>query len=192
MANDNEITRFLDEIAEGDPEALRHLLPVVYEDLRRIASTELARERMGHTLQPTALVHEAFLRISQTHTMKWSCREHFFGAAATTMRRVLVDHARAHLALKRGGVNRKRIALESVALYEDGRDVDVLDLDDALTELAKLSSQQAEIVQLLIFAGMKRAQAAEMLGMTTKALTGEWSMARHWLRERLKARGDPS
>jgi RNA polymerase sigma-70 factor (ECF subfamily) len=164
-------------------------LPAIYEELRRLAGHYLRQERPDHTLQPTALVHEAYLRLSTQDRVQWKDRNHFIGVAAQLMRRILVDHARAHHADKRGGHN-TRIPLEDAAesLQAPGHhSADVLDLDRAMTELAALDARQAQIVELRYFGGLSVEEAGEALSVSPATIKREWRMARAWLHRALTA-----
>jgi RNA polymerase sigma factor (TIGR02999 family) len=164
-----------------EPDAAR-LLPVVYDELRRLAAANLAREPDGHTLDATALVHEAYLRLGEQQA--FSTRTDFFRAAAGAMRRVLVDHARAKRAAKRGG---QRLRVEFPDVPDGLRDPDLVDLDDALTELERRDPTAAELVTLRYFSGLSHVEAAEALGLTRRQADGVWAVARAWLFRRLRA-----
>jgi len=181
----SEITRVINEMAAGDAEAMGRLLPLIYDDLRRLAQVQLGQERPGHTLQATALVHEAYLRLVRNDGVQWTGKSHFLGAAAETIRRILVDHARAKRAAKRGG-NANRIELDTSHVLPQQSVIDVLALDEAINDLAALSETQSKIVVLRVFGGMTNPEAAEALGMKLRTLEGDWSMAKQWLRARLE------
>jgi len=174
-----DVTQLLDRWTGGDQQALNDLLPVVYEELRRLAGSYLNRERSGHTLQSTALVHEAYLRLVDQE-VTWQNRAHFFGIAAQVMRRILVDHARARNAAKRGDGLRITFDERVMAISED-RDFDVLVLDRALNELSHLDQQQGKIVELRFFAGLSIEETAEALNISTATVKRDWAMARAWL-----------
>jgi RNA polymerase sigma factor (TIGR02999 family) len=177
----NEVTELLGAVARGEPQAADRLLPVVYEELRRLASGYLKREQPGHTLQPTALVHEAYLRLVGAEEPEWRDRNHFIATAALAMRHILIDNARQKRREKRGG-DRKRVELEDHAdprLEEADR---VLALDEALTRLAAADSVAAELVQLHTFGGLSVTEAGEHLGLSRAAAYREWAFARAWLR----------
>ena len=179
-----EITRLLVRWRAGEPDALERLVPLVYAQLKRQAAGYLRRERGGHTLEPTALVHEAFLRLAEVDRLDWRCREQFFALAATTMRRLLVDHARRRSAGKRGA-DPERVGITVAEAVADGaageRWVDVLDVDRALARLAQLAERQARVVELRFFAGLENAEIAEVLGVSLATVEREWRAARAWL-----------
>ena len=175
----------------GEPKPARELLPLVYKELRRLAAQRLAREAPGQTLQATALVHEAYLRlIGHDPDREWDGRGHFFAAAAEAMRRILVENARRRHRLKRGG-DRGRVNLDLAEPIAPGTDDDLLALDDALERLAKLEPIKAQLVQLRVFAGLTNAQAAEVLGLSSATTDRYWAYARAWLRLEI-AGGDSS
>jgi RNA polymerase sigma factor (TIGR02999 family) len=184
----SEATRILSAIEQGDPSAAEQLLPLVYDELRKLAVQRMAEERADHTLQPTALVHEAYLRLvegAQPHA-RWDSRGHFFAAAAEAMRRILVDAARARSARKRGGAW-KRIDLNSVDLAQRAAPDDLLELDDTLDKLARQDPVASQIVKLRFFAGLSIDQAAEMLGLSRTTAYERWTFARAWLYSELKS-----
>jgi len=178
------ITDLLVAWNDGRPEALEDLLPLVYAELRRLATGYLRHERGDHTLQPTALVHEAYLRLVDQRRVKWRNRAHFYGIAARMMRRVLVDHARARRAARRGGGVELMPLVENLASTST-RDVDVLALDEALERLAALDERQARIVELKYFGGLSIEETAEVLGISDATVAREWTAARAWLRAEL-------
>jgi len=163
----------------GDKAALDRLLPLVYDELRRIAARHLERERSDHTLQPTALVHEAYFRLIDQRQVDWRNRAQFLGLAAEMMRRILVNHARDRAALKRGGGLRKMSLTE--AMNEPGPEVDVADLDEALERLAALDARKARVIELRFFGGLTNAEAAEVLDVSAATVERDWSFARAWL-----------
>lgn len=175
-----DVTDLLLRWSQGDSRALEALTPVIYDDLRRMARALLTRERPEHTLSATALVHEAYLRLVDQRRVQWQSRAHFFGAAATIMRRVLVDHARARLSDKRGGSVVKIAMEEGMALVE-GLAEDILDLDTALDALAALDTRKAQVVQMKFFAGMTMPEIAEAIGVSDATIERDWTMARAWL-----------
>lgn len=180
------VTVLLRRWSSGDAGALDALLPAVQEELRRLARSYMRREREGHTLEPTALVHEAYIRLVDQHDVRWASRGHFFAIAAQAMRRVLVDHARGHVAAKRGG-GAERVTLSGVAAAGAERpDVDVLWLNEALERLARLDERQARVVELRYFAGMSVEEVAEVLEISPATVKREWSTARLWLAHALK------
>jgi RNA polymerase sigma factor (TIGR02999 family) len=175
-----EITVLLDRWRQGDETALEVLMPLVYEELRRIASAYLSREREGHTLQPTALVHEAYLRLVGLHSADFRNRTHFYGAAARSMRRILVDHARRHRTAKRGEAWR-RLSLDEVAQIGFSAPGDLLDLDEALTRLSGVSEGGARVVELRCFAGLSIDETAACLDIAPATVKRRWTFARAWL-----------
>jgi RNA polymerase sigma factor (TIGR02999 family) len=176
----SEITRILSAVDQGDPSAAEALLPLVYEELRRLAATRLAQEKPGQTLEATALVHEAYLRLVDTeHAQHWNSRGHFFAAAAESMRRILVDHARRKRSKKRGG-DRVRLDLDQHAASSERLD-DVLDIDAALAGLTDADPQAAELVKLRYFAGLSIPEAAAALGVSPRSANFLWAYARAWL-----------
>ncbi len=179
------ITQLLHRHAGGDDAAVQELIPLVYKDLRTLAARALRQEREGHTLTPTALVHEAYLRLVEPD-MDWRGRGQFFAAAARSMRRILVDHARRRSARKRGG-DRSRKDLDDVAVPDSMSRVNVLDLEDALQELSQLHDRQAQVVELRFFAGLSVEEIAEVMGLSTRTVISDWRMARVWLLRTLRA-----
>lgn len=177
----SEVTRLLDAAAAGDRKAAADLLPLVYDELRKLAAARLADERPGQTLQATALVHEAYLRlIGGSQPQEWSGRGHFFAAAAEAMRRVLINRARDKQRLKRGG-GRERVDLDALADPSNAPDADLIELDDALSRLAGVNSQAAELVKLRFFAGLTLHEAAAALGVPPRSADRLWAFARAWL-----------
>ena len=186
----SDVTRILSQIESGDPLAAEQLLPLVYHELRKLAAAKLAQEKPGQTLQATALVHEAYLRLVDVkQAQRWESRRHFFSAAAESMRRILVEKARRKGRLKRGG-ERNRVSLEDMDIAIEGsRLLDMVALDEALGKLAAQSSEQAEIVQLRYFAGLSHEEIAEMLGVSTITIKRHWRYARVWLHRQLEGTG---
>ncbi len=184
-----EVTRLLLEWKGGDAAALDRLLPLVYAELRRIAARHLRHERPGHTLQPTALVHEAYLRLVSAPELEWQDRAHFFGVAARLMRQILVDHARARQRAKRGGEVRK-VSLDEAPEARVTADVDLLALDEALGRLADLDPQQSRVVELRYFGGLTTEETAEVVGVSPATVKREWTLAKAWLRRELGGAGD--
>ena len=174
------ITQLLAQSRAGEAGALDQLLPLVYGELQRLARSYLRRERSDHTLQSTALVHEAYLRLVGQEGVEWRTRTHFFAVAANLMREILVDHARAHSTAKRGGGACKLTLDESLQLSAE-TDVDLVALDDALTGLASLDANQARLVELRFFGGLTLDQSAEVLGVSVATLKRQWVLARAWL-----------
>jgi RNA polymerase sigma factor (TIGR02999 family) len=177
----SEVTRILNAIEQGDPQAAEQLLPLVYDELRQLAAQRLAQEPEGQTLQPTALVHEAYLRLVENEPDRcWQSRGHFFGAAAEAMRRILINRARDKKRLKRGG-GWKRLDLENLAVADNASDEDLLALDEALGRLAQENKACADLVQLRFFAGLSLADAAASLGLARRTADRYWAYARAWL-----------
>ena len=188
----NEVTRILSAIDRGDPQAAARLLPLVYDELRCLAGQRLAREPPGLTLQATALVHEAYLRlVGGDPGRPWEGRGHFFAAAAEAMRRILVEGARRRRSRKRGG-GRDRLGLDPDDLAAPEPDAELLALDEALDRLAALDPEKAELVKLRYFAGLTIPQAAEALGISTATASRHWTFARAWLRREVSGDDDPS
>lgn len=182
-----DVTVLLQAAAKGELEASDRLFSVIYNELHRIASAYMNQERAGHTLQPTALVHEAYLKLlgPAADAGRFENRRHFIAAAAVAMRRILINHARAKKAEKRGG-GRPVLALDEVAAAFEGRSIDLIALDEALTRLAALDPEQARLVELRFFGGMSFDQCAEVLGVSPRTVHYEWSHARAWLRAELE------
>lgn len=175
-----EVTQLLLNWSEGDEQALDALMPVVFDELRRIASSYFDRERVDHTLQPTALVNEVYLRLIDRRKVHWKNRAHFFGFAAQMMRRILVDHARRHRAAKRGdGI--PALSFEEALGVPDQDQPDLVALDEALTELAKIDARQSRIVELKYFAGLTIEEIAEVVKTSPTTVKREWRLARLWL-----------
>jgi RNA polymerase sigma factor (TIGR02999 family) len=180
-----DVTRILDGIAQGDPQAAAELLPLVYDELRRLAAQQLAREKPGHTLDATALVHEAYLRlVGPQEEAPWTSRVHFFAAAAEAMRRILIDNARRKQRLKHGG-SLKRVELRDDLLPFANRDADILAVHEALEQFTQHDPQTAELVKLHFFAGLPLEHAAELLGLSARTAYRNWNYARAWLYRRL-------
>ena len=183
-----DVTSWLAEWRDGDAAALERLVPLVYDELRRIAARQLRGERNNHTLQPTELVHEAFMRLVRQN-VTWQNRAHFFGVAAEIMRRLLVDHARRKQAEKRGsGV--EAIVLDDQMEWPVGKDVNIIALDECLTALAAVDPQQSRVVELRFFAGMSVDESAEVLGISASTVKREWRMARAWLLREMQRSGN--
>ena len=174
-----EVTQLLVKLSDGDRSALDDLLPLVYDELRRLADRYLRRERSDHTLQATALVNEAYLRLVDQN-VPWQNRAHFFGVAAEMMRRILVDHARSHQAQKRGSGGVK-LSLDEAINMSDERATDLIALDEALTALAEFDQQKSRIVELRFFAGLSIEETARVLGIGTATVIRQWKMAKAWL-----------
>jgi len=176
----NEVTRILNAIERGDVQATDELLPVVYEELRLLAAQKLAHESPGQTLQATALVHEAYLRLLGDEGQTWENRAHFFAAAAEAMRRILIDNARRKRRLKRGG-GQEKVELDEAEPATNGPDDDLIALDEALEKLARLDKVKADLVKLRFFAGLTGGQAAKVLGISHNTADRYWAYARSWL-----------
>jgi RNA polymerase sigma factor (TIGR02999 family) len=185
MGTPEGVTQLLKDWNEGDQAALDRLMPLVYAELRRLANNYLRRERANHTLQPTALVNEAYMRLVDQKNARWQNRAQFFGVAAQLMRRILVDHARLHQALKRGGSDQERLSLTNIERVADKPDIDLLALHEALNELAEVDPQQSRIVELKFFGGLSIEETAEVLGIGHATVERDWKMARAWLRSKL-------
>lgn len=186
----SDFTQILSQIENGDPTTAKQLLELVYDELRKLAAAKLSKEKSGQTLQATALVHEAYLRlVDDEHTQQWNNRAHFFGAAAEAMRRILVENSRRKKSLKAGG-NRQRVASAEI---EDGKEVDSLDLlalHDALLKLAEKDARKARLVELRFFAGLTNAQAADVLDISASTADADWRYARSWLRVEMGEAGN--
>jgi RNA polymerase sigma factor (TIGR02999 family) len=187
--SDQDVTRMLEEIRAGDTAAVDRLLPLVYDELRRLAQARLAGERRDHTLQATALVHEAYLRLVGQADVAWQNRAHFLAMAATAIRRVLVDHARRKSAAKRGGGDLRVTMAVAEAAGAPAEDLDLMDLDAALDALAEAKPDHAQVVEMRFFGGVTAAECAEVLGVTERTVERRWRFARAWLYRRLE--GDP-
>jgi RNA polymerase sigma factor (TIGR02999 family) len=174
------VTELLITWGNGDRAALDRLIPLVYDELRKQAANYLRRERPGHTLQTTALIHEAYLRLVDQRNVHWQNRAHFFGIAAQLMRRILVDHARSRGRSKRGG-SQIRVSLDEKLAFTRGRDLDLVALDEALTRLAGLDPQQSRIVELRFFSGLSVEETAAVLGISPATVKRDWSVAKAWL-----------
>jgi RNA polymerase sigma factor (TIGR02999 family) len=180
-----DITLLLEALAHGDREAEAKLIPLVYDELHHLAAGYMRRERPSHTLQPTALVHEVYLKLIQQRDMNWQNRAQFFGLAAQLMRRILVDHARGHLRDKRGG-GQQKISLEDELIFSVERSEELLCLDDALSRLQRLNKRQARIVELRFFGGLTNDETAAILGTSPKTVRRDWALAKAWLYMQLK------
>lgn len=176
----SEITRILQDWNDGSEAAKEELLPFVYDELRRQARILMSSERRNHTLQPTALVHEAFLRIAEQTGIDWKNRGHFYGIASRLMRQILVDHARVHASAKRGG-RQILFSIDEMQIPVGERADSLLVLNEVLDRLEKLDEQQAKIVEMRFFGGMKNSEIAENLGVSERTVTREWNSARMWL-----------
>ena len=183
-SDDGEVTQLLKAMKSGDPSAMERLLPLVYSELHRLAASYMRRERQDHTLQPTALINEAYLRLTRGH-LDWQNREHFIGVAANTMRRVLVDHARAHKARRRGG-ELSRVELEEGLAISEKQTEEILALDEALNKLTEAKPRQARVVELRYFGGLSVEQIAAVLEIAPRSVKREWALARIWLYNELR------
>jgi RNA polymerase sigma factor (TIGR02999 family) len=190
-----EVTRILSAIDQGDPRASEQLLPLVYDELRRLAAQKMARESPGQTLEATALVHEAYLRlVDTTQVRQWNSRGHFFAAAAEAMRRILIEKARHKRSLKAGG-DRQRLEMPDIEATNIGSDIDLLALNEALEKLERQDQRRAQVVKLRFFAGLTIEEAAQALGISPSTADSDWAYARCWLRlemEGLEARNQDS
>ena len=185
MSAHEQVTELLAEWSDGNIAALDQLMPLVYDELRRLANHYLAQERRDHTLQPTALVHEAYLRLVETRNRNFHNRAYFFGVASQLMRRVLVDHARKHRAKIRGeGV--PKLSLDEIVAWRDEQQVDLVALDDALNRLARIDPRQCRIVELRFFGGLSIEETAEVLGVSPATIKRDWSWAKSWLYREIK------
>jgi RNA polymerase sigma factor (TIGR02999 family) len=184
-----EVTRILSAVERGDPHAAEQLLPLVYDELRRLAAKKMERENPGQTLDATALVHEAYLRLVDTEkTQQWNSRGHFFAAAAEAMRRILVERARHKRCLKAGG-DRRREDVAEIELAVAGPDIDLISLNEALERLEQKDPRAASLVKLRFFTGLTTEQAAQALGVSTATAENDWAWARCWLRLEIEGGG---
>jgi RNA polymerase sigma factor (TIGR02999 family) len=174
-----DTTRILREIRDGDESAAERLVPLIYDDLRALAGRYMRNEAADHTLQPTALVHEAFLRLVDTDRVEWKTRAHFMAVAARTMRRILVDHARRRNAAKRGGG--KKVTLVEGMAFNEQRPIDLVALDEALAKLAVIDGRQSSVVELRFFGGLAVEEIADVLDVSTATVKRDWRFARAWL-----------
>lgn len=186
----SEVSLLLSELTRGNREAEERLIPLVYDELRRLARTYMRRERSGHTLQTTALVHEAYLRLVKQQDVVWEGRSHFFGIASQLMRRILIDHARGRFRAKRCG-DKQVLRLDEAIVFSPQRSAELLKLDAALDRLSKLDARQSRVVELRFFGGLSVDETAEFLKVSPKTVKRDWSMAKAWLHAELeKADGD--
>lgn len=184
----NDVTRILSAMEQGDAKAADELLPMVYQELRRLAGYRMANEAPGQTLQPTALVHEAWLRVTGGENKKWDGRGHFFAAAAEAMRRILIDNARRKRALRHGGGQRRADAEDLDRVAAPAQDDELLAVDEALEKFAGQDRQKAELVKLRYFAGMTIGEAAEVMGISEPTAKRWWAFARAWLYREMQGR----
>lgn len=176
-----EVTQLLKDWGDGDKAALDKLMPLVYEELHRLAHQYMSRERTGHTLQTSALVNEAYFRLIDQKDVQWQNRAHFFGIAAQMMRRILVDHARSRASAKRGGIAH-RVSLDEAMIVSEERAADVVALDDALKSLAEIDPRKSQIVELRFFGGLSIEETAEVLKVSPGTVMRDWTLAKAWLR----------
>ena len=181
-----EITALLAQLGNGNQEVAPKLIPLVYKELHRLAGAYMQRERVDHTLQPTALVHEAYIKLIQQHSIDWQSRAHFFGIAAQVMRRILVDHARGHLREKRGG-GQTAVPIDETLVFAPEQSGELLKLNEALERLTRVDPRQGKIVELRFFGGLTVQQTADLLEISPKTVKRDWSMAKAWLHGELKA-----
>ena len=183
----SEVTRIINRVQQGDPQAAAELLPLVYDELRQIAAAKMAHEMAGHTLQPTALVHEAWLRLAGADgEAQFQNRAHFFGAAAEAMRRILIDRARRKQAVRHGG-DQQRVDLEAIEIAAPAEDEELLAVNEALDRFATVDARKAELVKLRYFAGLTTEEAAQVLGISEPTAKRWWAYARAWLFSEVKA-----
>ncbi len=181
----SDVTLILDAIHRGERQAAEQLLPLVYDELRKLAAARMFQEAAGHTLQPTALVHEAWLRLIKVEDQTWQNRGHFFGAAAEAMRRILVEHARRKAAGKRGG-GQQRLNIDDLDPVQATPDEKILLIDEALEELKRVNSERARVVVLKFFGGMTNAEVAETLQVSRSTVDRHWECARTWLFQKIR------
>ena len=181
-----DVTLLLSQLTEGNQEAAERLIPLVYDELKRLARSYMRRERQDHTLQTTALVHEAYLKLVRQQSTNWQGRSHFFGIAAQLMRRILIDHARAHLRAKRGGAH-VVLPLNEALAFSPEHSEDLLKLDEALQRLSKLDRRQGQIVELRFFGGLSVEETAEFLDISPKTVKRDWAVAKAWLHAELRS-----
>lgn len=185
-ADSHDVTLLLAQLTKGDQDAAAKLIPVVYDELRRLARNYMRRERTDHTLQPTALVHEAYLKLIEQRSVDWQSRAHFFGIAAQVMRRILIDYARHHLREKRGA-GQRAVPLDDALAFASEQSLELLKVDQSLERLANLDQRQAKIVELRFFGGLTVEQTAELLGISEKTVKRDWALAKAWLHGELTA-----
>lgn len=184
-SSSRELTHLLLAWRQGEREALNELIPVIYEELRRIAHNHIRGERKGHTLQTTALVNEAYLRLLDCSRVNWQNRAHFLAVSAQLMRRILIDYARSRGYQKRGGAM-ERITLQESQIVSEGRDPDLLELDEALRALAAVDARKCQVVELRFFGGLTAEETAEVLGVSPDTVQRDWRLARTWLAREMK------
>ena len=184
----SDVTRILDAIQQGDQKAAEELLPLVYEELRKLAAHKMANEADGHTLQPTALVHEAWLRLVGSESQRWENRSHFFAAAAEAMRRILIEKARRRLRVRHGG-GQERVELDDLAIATPESDERLLQVHDALDQLAVENKLKAEVVKLRFFVGLTDREVAKALGLSERTVERHWAYAKSWLFRAIRNQG---
>lgn len=184
----HEITQLLAEWSDGNQSALDELYPLVYDELHRLARRYMSRERKGHTLQTTALINEAYVRLVDQKNVHWANRSHFFAISAQIMRRILIDHARRHAYAKRGG-GAQQVSLEEAAIVTSGIGSELIRLDEALKILAKLDERRCHVVELRYFGGLSNEEIAGVLNVSENTVTRDWNMARAWLYQQLSESG---
>jgi RNA polymerase sigma factor (TIGR02999 family) len=184
VATQSELTNLLDDWKQGDPSALEKLTPLIYDELRRIAHRYARRERNGHTLQTTALINEAYVRLAGNKSPDWQNRQHFFAVTAQVMRHILIDHARRRQALKHGGGG-QQVSLSEAKGMTNERAAELIALDDALEELAALDARKSQVVQLRFFGGLSLEETAEVLGVSLMTVRRDWRAAKAWLYKRV-------
>jgi RNA polymerase sigma-70 factor, ECF subfamily len=180
----HEITQLLAEWSDGNQSALDELYPLVYEELHKLARRYMSREKKGHTLQTTALINEAYVRLVDQRNVHWANRSHFFAISAQIMRRILIDHARRHAYAKRGG-GAQQVSLEEVAIVATEKSAEILRLDEALTTLAKMDPRRSHVVELRYFGGLSNEEIAGVLNVSENTVTRDWNLARAWLHQQL-------
>lgn len=189
MNPSSEVTQLLAAFSRGEPDAQEKLMPLVYDELRRLAHHYMRGEATGRTLQPTALVHEAYLELIEQPDWTWESRAHFIGFAAQVMRHLLIDHARSRKAAKRGGLNQK-VPFEDVLIASEQKSDEWLAIDVALERLSKIDPRQARVVELRYFGGLSVEESAEVLGVSPKTVKRDWALARVWLHREIAAGGE--
>lgn len=187
MPEAQEVTLLLSALTRGEQNAASKLVPVVYDELRRLAASYMRRERVDHTLQATALVNEAYLKLVEQRSVDWQSRAHFFGIAAQLMRRILIDHARGHSRQKRGG-EQQMVSLDEALVFSEQQGDELLAINDSLDKLAKIDPRQAQVVELRFFGGLTVEEAAQVLGVSPKTVKRDWNVAKAWLYADLKER----
>jgi len=186
-----DVTRLLGQLRAGNQAAADQLVPLIYDELRRIAGAQMRQERVGHTLQATAVVHEAYMRLAGEQEIEWQSRAHFFAIAAKTMRRVLRDYARQHNAGKRGGESARKVDIDAELLIGHDRFEEVVALDEVLERLSAMDPEQGRIVELRFFAGLNVDETAEVMGISPRTVKREWRLAKAWLDRELSTAKSP-